>query len=188
MEKQQNLFAIAADHSETKSPKSKTAGNEKKPALAAKHSFTIYLDGASRGNPGPAGAGIYMLFNGKPFAQHGFYLGKKTNNQAEYMALVLAVLLVKQATEKDGVAYSSIAFISDSELLIKQMKGIYRVKNEVLALLQAFIIQHLQGITCSFTHVLRHKNVHADQLANDGIDKKQKIPTTFAKILSHYGL
>jgi len=153
-----------------------------------KPTFTIYVDGASRGNPGPAGAGIYVVHNEKPIIQEGFYLGKTTNNQAEYLALVLALLAVKKLCHDEKIEQPHLTIISDSELMIKQLKGLYSVKNEILKQLKNIVDDQLKTTVYQCRHVLREHNKHADALANQGIDKKQKIPTSFTKILSHYGL
>lgn len=148
----------------------------------------VYFDGAARGNPGEAGAGVYILQNDAPIVQKGFYLNKKTNNQAEYLALTLAILLAQQICKKKQILKPLFCFYSDSELLVKQMKGEYRVKNLILAQLKKIIDSLLKNSTFTFTHVLRAKNKSADELANLGVDKKQKIPTDFLKILSQYDL
>ena len=80
----------------------------------------------------------------------------------------------------------TLAIHSDSELLVKQMKGLYKVKNPALAQLKAVAVDLLKPYTFTFTHVMREKNKDADALANLGVDKKYKVPTGFAKILSNY--
>lgn len=97
-----------------------------------KHSVSetieIFVDGAARGNPGPAGAGIFITQADKELVKSGFFLGKKTNNQAEYLALALALFLLKKQIKNP----EKIIITSDSELLIKQMRGEYQVKNPIL--------------------------------------------------------
>jgi ribonuclease HI len=170
MEKQQSFFSTP------------------KPVVRAVPHFTIYVDGASRGNPGPAGAGIYILYDQKPLVKKGIYLGTKTNNQAEYLALVLALCFLQEECEKMAIAHPHVAIISDSELLIKQLKGQYKVKNESLLILKKIVDDFLSRTSYHCKHVLRHHNKEADALANLGIDKKHKIPTAFVKILADYGL
>jgi ribonuclease HI len=161
----------------------------KKPATkAVLDDLHIFMDGASRGNPGPAGAGIFMFQGQKNILAEGLYLGKKTNNQAEYLALLLAVLFVEKLIAEKKVAFTRIRFFSDSELMIKQMNGIYKVKNEQLQALHGIITTRLKKYVCSFTHVLRGKNADADALANLGVDHKKKVPTSFQKILADYGI
>ena len=150
--------------------------------------FTIFVDGASRGNPGPAGAGIFISFDKEPILKKGIYLGEKTNNQAEYLALTLALFYLKNICAEKEVAHPHVAIVSDSELLIKQMKGEYALKNKTLAQLKTVATELLKGCSYHCTHVMREHNKEADKLANLGIDKKHKIPTDFFKILSDYGL
>lgn len=150
--------------------------------------FFIFVDGASRGNPGPAGAGIHIKFDNKDIIKKGIYLGEKTNNQAEYLALALGILYVQQYCKKHNILNNDYAITSDSELLIKQMLGIYKVKNEGLKPIKSFIDAQLLGYKAQFTHVLREKNKIADMLANTGIDKKHPIPADFLQTLSLFGL
>jgi ribonuclease HI len=183
-EKKQTTFleeirALAPKHTMTTAnlPKKKTSST-----------WQLFVDGASRGNPGPSGAGAYInLGNGQTIKGH-WYLGKKTNNQAEYLALALAILTVKEELTKCDLPHPSITITSDSELLIKQMQGIYKIKNPALALLHRLITRELAGISHSFKHVLRAQNTNADTLANMGIDKKRKVPASFEQILADYDI
>lgn len=154
----------------------------------AQEPLRIFIDGASRGNPGPAGAGIFMSQAKKPVLAEGIFLGKKTNNQAEYLALLLAVLFINKLFKDKTIAPTPLHFFSDSELMIKQMNGIYKVKNEQLQALKGIIVEHLHGHPVTFKHVYREQNVEADALANQGVDTKKKVPASFAKTLADYGL
>ncbi len=163
--------------------------SSKDPAPIITHEpLHIFIDGASRGNPGPAGAGIYISQAQKLVLAEGIFLGKKTNNQAEYLALLLAILFIKKLFKDKTISAAPLYFFSDSELLIKQMNGIYKVKNEQLQALKRIIVEHMRGHTTSFKHVYREHNVEADALANQGVDTKKKIPAPFAKALADYGL
>lgn len=152
------------------------------------NTLSIYVDGAARGNPGPAGAGIHIFYNTTDILKKGIYLGEKTNNQAEYLALALALFFVEKLCTEHHIINSFLSIHSDSELLIKQMRGEYKIKNEILARLKSIIDSQLTNHTCRFTHVVREKNKEADKLANIGIDKKNKIPVAFMKTLSENGL
>jgi ribonuclease HI len=147
--------------------------------------WQVFVDGASRGNPGKAGAGIYIKFDDKEFIKNSAYLGKKTNNQAEYLALLLALFFLKKELLKHK-QIPEVVIISDSELLIKQMKGEYQVKNPILLQMKSLIDLLLENIDCKFKHVLREKNKIADELANKGIDSKKAIPVAFKKLLEKY--
>ncbi|MHB8170910.1 MAG: reverse transcriptase-like protein [Thermincolia bacterium] len=130
----------------------------------------VFTDGASRGNPGEAGIGVAIYGqDSEILVEIGEYIGVATNNVAEYTAMIRGL----QAAKKLGGG--KVEIYADSELMIKQMKGLYKVKNEGLQPLyrqaQA-LCQELDG--CTFTHVPREKNKRADALANKGIDNKGK--------------
>lgn len=175
MEQQLNIFSMQKD-------------NEKKSIKRINEEWFIYIDGASRGNPGPSGSGIKILKGKEPISKHYLFLGKKTNNQAEYLSLVLALLYLKKISQKIDDKISKVNIISDSELLIKQMNGEYKVKNESLSIMYQFIKALLDGLNYKFIHVTRDKNTEADALANKAIDTKHKIPDSLLKILSQQGI
>jgi ribonuclease HI len=141
--------------------------------------WQIFIDGAARNNPGPAGVGIYMLKNGQPFARKGFFLGSKTNNQAEYAALLIGLVLVKEHMNQDD----ALTIVSDSELLVKQIQGLYKVKQPELQKLHAQALVLLKSLKYVIRHVMRSENPVADELANHGIDKKIPLPAVIAEKL-----
>lgn len=136
------------------------------------HKWELYVDGAARNNPGPAGAGIYITKDGEPFVQQGFYLGVKTNNQAEYLALLLGVYSAGLHMSKGD----ALTIKSDSELLVRQLNGVYKVKNPGLTQLYHGVRSYLQTLHYIIQHVPREQNKIADKLANMGIDKKIEVP------------
>ncbi len=91
--------------------------------------WELYVDGAARNNPGPAGAGFYLLKNGVPVEEQGMFLGKKTNNQAEYLALLLGVYYAQRHMGPED----TLVIKADSELMVRQVQGIYKIKNQELA-------------------------------------------------------
>lgn len=127
----------------------------------------IHTDGAARGNPGPAGIGVIMKCpDGKVVGEHYEYLGETTNNQAEYKALIRAL---KEAIKLEA---EEVDIFADSELMVSQIKGIYKVKNEGLKPL----FDEARGLvkkikTFHIAHVRREKNKEADNLANIAIDE-----------------
>jgi ribonuclease HI len=129
--------------------------------------LVAYSDGGARGNPGPAGYGVVIQDeSGKKVAALSEYLGHQTNNVAEYQGLIAAL---EYAVEKGPKA---LKVISDSELLVRQIKGIYKVKNSTLQELHGRaknLIAQLQWF--SIGHVLRGHNQEADELANAAMDK-----------------
>jgi len=134
--------------------------------------WQLFVDGAARNNPGPAGAGIYLLQGDKVAAAQGFYLGKKTNNQAEYMALLLGLCEASALMKPQDL----LSIFSDSELLIRQVEGRYAVKNKELRILHDRAKKLLAHLSYTVKHVLREQNSQADALANAGIDKKVPVP------------
>ncbi len=127
----------------------------------------LHIDGGARGNPGPAGAGVVITNDlGDSLHEAGYFLGKQTNNSAEYQALILG--LRRALRLRDG----AITIYSDSELLVKQMTGQYRVKSPQLAELMG----EAQSLLLKFDgwvirHVRREKNRDADRLANLAMDR-----------------
>lgn len=130
----------------------------------------IHSDGAARGNPGPAGAGAVLTdMAGQIVAEVCRYLGDEmTNNQAEYHALLLAL---GEACAKGA---TRVAIFADSELMVRQIQGEYRVKNDGIKPLHQQVMALLRkmgGFTIA--HIPREKNKRADQLANLAIDGQQ---------------
>lgn len=141
--------------------------------------WRLFVDGAARNNPGPAGAGMYLLHGDKMVSGHGYFLGNRTNNQAEYLALILGLLHAHEQMKQGDI----LDVYADSELLVKQMHGQYRVKD--LQLKELFVIAQelLLKYPTRISHVRREQNKEADKLANQGIDQKHLIPPGFAGFL-----
>ena len=130
----------------------------------------LYTDGGARGNPGPAAA-AYVLEadDGTVLAAHGEAIGVATNNVAEYRALVAGL---EQAR---ALGVDEVEVVSDSELLVKQMRGEYRVKNEALrdlSLAAARLAREIGAV--SYTAVRREHNELADRLVNEALDAAQR--------------
>ncbi|MBI2645984.1 MAG: ribonuclease HI family protein [Deltaproteobacteria bacterium] len=126
----------------------------------------LYIDGASRGNPGLGGAGAYMADeDGNEILRLTKYLGTVTNNMAEYAALLLGL---KEAKKRK---FKEILIFSDSELLVRQVQGVYQVKNAVLKKNHEEVMNILRNFNYKISHVRREKNKIADQLANEAIDQ-----------------
>lgn len=136
------------------------------------HTWELFVDGAARNNPGPAGAGLYLLKDGVPVEKKGIYLGVKTNNQAEYLALLAGIFYAESHMAKQD----TLVIKSDSELMVRQLNGIYAIKNQELARIYSNVRTLLKALHYSIQHVPREQNSIADKLANMGIDKKIEIP------------
>ena len=126
----------------------------------------LFTDGGARGNPGPAAFGyVIKAEDGTVLAAHGEAIGVATNNVAEYSALVAGLA---KAVE---LQIPEIEVVSDSELMVKQMQGIYRVKNEALRELSLKASRHARAVgKVTYTAVRREQNKLADQLVNDALD------------------
>ncbi len=151
------------------SPQPPTPGG-RGPGLFAPPAFdgiVAYCDGGSRGNPGPAGFGVYIQDSaGAVLGELCQYLGKRTNNFAEYSGLLASL---EFALAK---GYGSLKVVSDSELMVKQIKGQYRVNSPELRALYEEARRRIERLDhFQIQHVLRDKNKHADRLANLAMDR-----------------
>ncbi len=127
----------------------------------------IHTDGGARGNPGPAGIGVSTYDAGRRLiGEHKAYLGRATNNQAEYLAVIAAL---ERAADMNA---EILDFFLDSELVVKQLKGEYRVKNADLAPLVQKVLNAIKKFKrVNFSYVPREKNASADKLVNQAIDE-----------------
>lgn len=129
--------------------------------------LTLRTDGASRGNPGPAGIGAVIEVDGtgERIERYG-YIGETTNNVAEYRALLLAL------EEAERLSPPSLTVRSDSELLVRQLNGEYKVKSPLLKPLYLEAVRRLRRFPSTrILHVKREENAKADLLANRAIDE-----------------
>jgi len=135
-------------------------------AVMGKGILKLYVDGASRGNPGEAGAGFYLVGeDGNAILKGRRFLGRMTNNAAEYKALILGL------REALGVGGTSIEIYTDSELVARQMKGIYNVRNRRLRTLYREAVELLSRFhRYELIPIRREDNREADRLANEAID------------------
>jgi ribonuclease HI len=130
------------------------------------HYLIAHSDGGARGNPGPAGYGVVLQDEaGRKVAALSQYLGHQTNNFAEYQGLIAALEYAI------GHGHKALKVVSDSELLVRQIKGIYKVKNETLKELHGRARQLIAQLDWfSIDHALREHNREADDLANQAMD------------------
>lgn len=135
--------------------------------------FTLNIDGGSRGNPGPAACGVVICENKTVVYEAGFFLGRTTNNVAEYQGLIHGV----KAAIDMGV--TELTIYSDSELMVRQITGEYRVKSPDLKPLfdQAQSLL-LKLDTWKFSHIYRESNGRADAVANKAMDEKRDVILT----------
>ncbi|MEX2043528.1 MAG: ribonuclease HI family protein [Patescibacteria group bacterium] len=132
--------------------------------------ITIFTDGGARGNPGPAAIGGVLVRgdtqDGKVLEEFSSYIGRATNNQAEYQALLAGLDRARKHTDVD------VECVLDSELLVKQMTGEYKIKSPELKKL-AHQVKHLEESfkSVSYRHTYRDGNKRADALVNEALDK-----------------
>lgn len=139
--------------------------------------IVMYSDGGSRGNPGPSALGVYIETLDKRF---GEFLGTKTNNEAEYAAIVFGLKKIKALLGKEKAKQAVIECRMDSELACKQMNHVYKVENVKL---QPYFLEvwnlMLDFAEVSFVHVRRELNTVADAEANRAMDEHQKQRNLF---------
>jgi ribonuclease HI len=142
-------------------------GNDSLRGNAPERYLVAHSDGGARGNPGPAGYGVVIQDqSGKKVAHLSEYLGHQTNNFAEYQGLIAALEYAMQHGPK------ALKLISDSELLVRQIKGIYKVKNPTLQELHGRAKELIAQLDWfHIGHALREHNQEADRLANAAMDK-----------------
>ncbi|MDO8471724.1 MAG: ribonuclease HI family protein [bacterium] len=134
--------------------------------------FVVHTDGGARGNPGPAAIGVVIDWpNGTSDKKHRA-IGETTNNQAEYRAVLWAWHLLAGHTQPED----KITFYLDSELVVKQLKGEYRVKDPGLAVLYRQVKQEEEQpvASCDYRHIKREENVEADAEVNLALDALAK--------------
>lgn len=151
-----------------KKPEQSALPLEEKPAGALARA-RVYSDGASRGNPGPAGAGAVIMDaeSGKVVELLKRYLGKQTNNVAEYQAAILGLSRARELGVRE------VELVADSQLLIRQLGGQYQVKHPGIRPLYEEALQLLKGFQkVRLVHVPREMNTLADEMSNRAIDDR----------------
>ncbi len=129
----------------------------------------IYTDGASSGNPGPSGIGVIIEFDGRTI-EISRSIGKGTNNIAEYRALIAGL---EKARKLSGGSRKDVEIFSDSELLVRQLNGIYKVRDLNLRKLWERVIELLRNFrSYRIIHISREENLRADELAKRAIKKE----------------
>ena len=133
--------------------------------------ISVFTDGGSRGNPGPAAIGVVVYDENKNIIfELAKYIGKKTNNQAEYQAVLEAIKWICQ----QGTKINRVEFYVDSELVAKQLNGEYKIKSANIKPLTEQInqLRNTLPFKIIFTHLLREGNKKADQLVNQALDNQ----------------
>lgn len=136
----------------------------------------IHTDGGARGNPGPAASAFVAIRNGEILQSEAIFLGNSTNNIAEYMGVLLALKWLEKNAQ---TLQTQITFLLDSELVVKQINGAYKIKNLRLKDLFLEIIKIIKSLNkkIDFKHIPREENKTADQLVNKTLDTKLNRPS-----------
>ncbi len=135
----------------------------------------LFTDGGARGNPGPAGVGIVITDEaGKVLKEASKFLGIGTNNEAEYQAGILGFQTVKEIFNPSELEGVSVEHKLDSELVCKQLRGEYKIKEPRLKALHTELTDLIKSLSTSvtFTHIRREHNSEADRLANEAMDSQ----------------
>jgi ribonuclease HI len=144
--------------------------------ITKEKSCNVYTDGASRGNPGLSGAGIVVTdSDGQIIEKQKEFLGEMTNNAAEYSALIKSLKVIRKL-QRQGIKIDTVSFFSDSQLIVNQINGIFKVKDiRLSAYLSEFKSKSENlKIQYSVSHIPRKENKLADELANRAIDEREE--------------
>lgn len=137
--------------------------------------ITIYCDGGSRGNPGPAAIGIVIAVKGE-VKDYSKFLGKATNNEAEYQAIIFSLKKIKHLIGGEKAAKAKVEIKMDSELVVNQLNGEYKIKEKDLI---PFFIDiwnlKIDFGEVKFIHIPREQNKRADWLVNRELDSQNKL-------------
>ncbi|MBI2097000.1 MAG: ribonuclease HI family protein [Candidatus Sungbacteria bacterium] len=138
------------------------------------HHIVVYTDGGSRGNPGPAAIGVVITdAQGNHIKSYGETIGTKTNNEAEYQAVIFALKKIKALAGKEKTREMSVEVRADSELLVRQLNHEYKIESETVVPLFIQIWNlTLDYKSVSFRHVPRDKNREADRMVNRALDNQ----------------
>lgn len=135
--------------------------------------FLIHTDGGARGNPGPAAIGVVIEGASIERKEYGEYIGETTNNIAEYRAVIFALRKLKQLIGSEKSAQATVVVHADSELLVKQLNGEYKIKEPQI---QELFIElwnlRLDFHKVAIKHILREKNKGADRMVNYALDRE----------------
>lgn len=145
-------------------------------AMSKEDKVIIFTDGGARGNPGPAAIGVVIKdTSGLVIKSYGEAIGDATNNEAEYRAVISALQKVKALLGKDKTKGISMEVNMDSELVVRQLSGVYKIEEERLFpfFIKIWNLKMDYG-EVKFRHVPRERNKEADRLVNEALDKEQQ--------------
>lgn len=138
----------------------------------------IYTDGGARGNPGPAAIGLVIIQEGQTLKKYSEFIGEKTNNQAEYEAVIFALKKIKLLFGKKKAKTMEIGICLDSQLVAKQLNHQYKIKEKDLQPLFLKVWNLILDFgQISFKYIPRQQNKEADRLVNQALDNQEKTQT-----------
>lgn len=135
----------------------------------------IFADGGARGNPGPAAIGFVIKDSqGNIWAEKGEYIGKTTNNMAEYLAVIKSLEWLVNWQERAGQSIKLIKFFLDSQLVVNQLNGLFKIKNGRLRnlVIRTKALESQTKASIIYHHIQREKNKQADQLLNQALEEE----------------
>jgi ribonuclease HI len=142
-----------------------------------KNKLTVFADGGARGNPGPAAWGFLINQNGSVLVKKSKFIGKATNNIAEYKGVLAAATWLYNFKKKLD-SFKELEFFLDSQLVVNQLKGEFKIKNQALKnlvikikIIEAKLKDFFPGLNISYHHIPREKNKQADKLLNTALNK-----------------
>jgi len=137
--------------------------------------FSVFCDGGSRGNPGPAAIGFLVKEDGKVLVEKGLCIGRATNNEAEYRGVIEALKWLNSDLEKIQQQKISVTFFLDSQLVVNQLSGVYKIKSSNLKglAIQAKSLERELGAEVYYQHIPREKNKQADSLLNKALNQEK---------------
>ncbi|MEX0869908.1 MAG: ribonuclease HI family protein [Candidatus Spechtbacterales bacterium] len=146
--------------------------------MTERNKIEVYVDGGARGNPGPAAAGAVI---GSPLNKgYSKYLGERTNNEAEYESVILALQKIKALLGKEKIKDLHVEVFMDSQLAVRQLSYQYKVESSnIVPLFMKIHNLRLDFGKIDFTHIPREKNKDADKLVNIELDKQEGTDTLF---------
>jgi ribonuclease HI len=132
----------------------------------------VHTDGGSRGNPGPAAVGVVIERNGTVVYEYGATIGETTNNVAEYRALLAAWEWIRTKSAEGEISGGTVRFLLDSELVVKQLNGVYKIKDTKMRDLAAQVLNKSNacGLAYTYQSIPREQNREADALVNRALD------------------
>lgn len=140
--------------------------------------YIVHTDGGARGNPGPAAIGVVIEADGETIASFGMRIGETTNNVAEYTAVIEALRWLRSSSPINPFTHQPIHFYLDSNLVVQQLNGMFKVKDARLRelVMQIRLLEQEVGGEVTYTYIPRERNKRADLLVNCALEAAPHVP------------